>query len=246
MNDSAASSSPDSSSGVTPARRARPRRSRRDSSWRARSWLWHAHVRLRARRSRAVPYSRSTSTVRSIASGARARVRSTPWPRRVMRMRRSSGRSFAFAARPVGVGVGTSGTSKFVPMSTAATRVIAPPLLLALVLASTSQPEPGLLTPVGCSRLRAGAPPMRRRGRCRRRGRRRSGRGGTSRPCGTAHATVRTRAGVARRDGGVSLGRVHVVRRLQGVGIDGGLGRAHAPADSSRDTDTDNTRSTSQ
>ena len=98
-------------------------------------------------------YSRRTATVRSIAAGASRRCPVDPWPSRVIRMQPLE--------RSGRSGPATSSRVELVPQSMAAD---------GRRLGSTVDG-------------RGGAPPSARPGRRRRPGTRRSGRGGTSRPC---------------------------------------------------------------
>ena len=169
-------------------------------------------------------YSRSTASVRSIASGCSVRSRSTPWPRRVICVRRSTVTSLASRPRP-----STSATSRrveLVPMSIAATRVIAG--------APRPNGPPDRRRPRGGTRgARAGTS---RRGRCRRRPRSAAGRRDRAR----ARRRVRGRSARAprRASSGVDRGfrGAHAAGRLEPrdpqrqVGVDEPVARRHRRA----------------
>ena len=236
---SAASSSPESSSGVDAERvERRRRRSRRGSSRRARrSWPWRARVRRRARRC-APRYSRRTSTVRVDRLGcertgavdALAEPGDAHPPVERVQLGVAAG----------AVDVGDEQARRVRPdVDRRDPCHRAPPR--SCVNRRCIDPQ---LTPVGVARC---VRPIRRRGRCRRRGTRRSGRGGTSRPCGSR---PRHRADGGRRARRGARRRARPRTRRARPGAPSGSTAASAartpPADSSRDTDTDSARSTSQ
>ena len=177
-----------SSSGATPRSRRRRRRTRR--GWRRRGPpTWRPRARRAAPwRSSASRYSRSAASVRSMARARGGRCASTPAPRRVI------------VAAPLDVAGRRRATRRrmeLVPMSIAAR--------IDRHGRRASRGEP--------AHRQLRSRPSGRRGRRHRRGTRRSGRGGTSRPGGAADAAARTRSVRRRGMASVALGGV------AGVGV---------------------------